>query len=280
MGKAIARRFLKKGYEVLGWNRTRKKAEELVTEGLIILDSPAAIGEQADIIFLAVADSPAVEAVLFSKNGLLKSLKEGTIVINISTIMPGDAIRFHKAIKERDAYYIDCPVLGSPRDIERGKLIILFGGDQNLLSKVRSLLEDLGEKIFYMGDVGKASAMKLIFNMVSPSLVILLGEAINMGIKAGLDVDKVVEVLLEGPLRSAIERYYNKIMNPNPPVTFTLRLMVKDLEYANRFAYELGMPLFIPAIVKNIYSIALANGFGDEYHARVYKVLKRISGLE
>ena len=280
MGKAIARRFLKKGYEVLSWNRTRKKAEELVTEGLIILDSPAAIGEQADVIFLAVADSPAVEAVLFSENGLLKSLKEGTIVINISTIMPGDAIRFHKAIKEHGAYYIDCPVLGSPRDIEQGKLIILFGGDQNLLSKVRSLLEDLGEKIFYMGDVGKASAMKLIFNMVSPSLVILLGEAINMGIKAGLDVDKVVEVLSEGPLRSAIERYHHKIMNPNPPVTFTLRLMVKDLEYANRFAYELGMPLFIPATAKNIYSIALANGLGDEYHARVYKVLKRISGLE
>jgi len=279
MGKSMAKRLLNREYEVVGWNRTREKALSLVKYGLELVDSPKVVGKETDIIFIMVSDIPAIENILHRNNGLLEGLKANSIVVNSSTILPSFSIKLAEKLKQSKAKYVEAPVLGGPRDAEEGKLITLVGADKNIYDVVKPILEDLSEKIYYLGEVGKASAMKLIFNMVAPSALILLGEAINLGERAGLEVDKIIEILSLGPLKSVIERYFKKMMTQKVPSTFSLKLMTKDLQYAVQMAYELGMPLFIPSLAENIYRIALAKGMGEEYHARVYDILREISGL-
>lgn len=280
MGRGLAKRFLSRNFEVIGWNRTKEKASDIIKRGLKFYTELKEVVLNADVIFVLLSDNEANKAVFLSEEGIIKNIPHGKVIINASTITPDVAILLSKYTAEKGGFYVDAPVLGNPIDAENGRLIILVGAEKKVFDEVQPILRVIGEKIFYLGGVGKGSVMKLIFNMVSPTLLVLLGEAINLGRKAGLDTEMVIQVLSNGPLKSAIDRYYAKIMNPNPPVTFSLKLMTKDLEYATNLAHKLSMPLFLPTVTKQLYQIALANGFGEEYHAKVYQMLKKLAGID
>lgn len=279
MGMAIVKRYALNNYEVFGWNRTIEKIRDIKVNNFRALGSPREVCNKADLIFIALSDIDAVKMVFHQKNGLLEGLDQNNIVLNITTITPKAAIEFGEEVINRKAIYVDLPVLGNPDKIRKGELPILFGGDRDVLNKIKETLMVLGKKIIYVGEIGKASALKLIFNMVLPSVVILLSEALNIGRKAGLSDDLILTALMESPLIAAIERYYDRMIQPNPPTSFTMNLMVKDLEYLTRMAYDLRIPVFIPSVTKELLKSAVASGYGEVYYAKIHDYLKKLSGL-
>ncbi len=279
MGRAIVERYASHGYEVFGWNRTAKKIKDLNISNFMALEYPRDVCEKADLVFVALSDIESVKEVFHQENGLLDGLRSRNIILNITTITPNAAIEFSKEVASKGAIYVDLPVLGNPTKIRRGELPMLFGGEREVLEKIRDTLMVLGKKIIYVGEVGKASALKLIFNMVLPSIVVLLSEALNIGRKAGLSDELILEALMESPLSAAIERYYDRITHPNPPASFTMKLMLKDLEYLTRMTYDLGIPTFIPPVTKELLKSAVANGYSSVYYAKIHDYLKKLSGL-
>jgi len=279
MGRAIVERYASNGYELFGWNRTIDKIKDIKVSNFKALNSPREVCDKAELIFVALSDIEAVRDVFHQREGLLEGLNQNNIVLNITTITPKAAIEFNKEVTEKGAIYVDLPVLGNPNKIRKGELPMLFGGDKNVLDEIRPILMVLGKKIIYVGEIGKASALKLIFNMVLPSVVILLSEALNIGKKAGLSDDLVLEALMESPLSAAIKRYYDRMTQSNPPASFTMNLMLKDLEYLTRMTYDLRIPTFIPTVTKELLKSAVVNGYSDVYYAKIHDYLKRLSGL-
>ncbi len=280
MGRAIIERYSSQDYVIYGWNRTKTKAKELKVKNFKILDHPAEVCREANIIFITLSDIEAIKNVFYQEKGLLQGLTSENIVLNISTITPEAALEFYKEVKKTGAEYVDMPVLGSPKKILKGELPILFSGNREVLERLKPILEILGKKIIYVGEIGKASALKLIFNMVLPVTVVVISEALNLGAKAGIEDKIILDALMDSPLSAAIKRYYDRMVHPNPPVSFTMKLMLKDLEYLTRMSYKLNTPLFLAPVVKELLKSAVANGFSEKYYAKIHDYLKKLSGLK
>lgn len=280
MGSANAKRLLSKGYDVIVWNRTKSKAEALVKFGAKLADSPKELAEKSDLIFIWLADNEAIRNVFKGENGLLNGLSKGKIVLNFSTITPDASKEFAKQVTERGAEYIETPVYGSIPHAEKGELILIITGKKEVLDKINNVLNDISKEIFYLGEeIGKASILKLALNLTFPAMIISVAEGLILAEKGGIDREIVAKLFMRGPGKCIIERYYDRLYQEEPPSTFPLKWMAKDLEYAMRLAYELKVPLFLTAVIEQLYKAAMNSDLGEKYYVKVFDLLRKMAGL-
>ncbi len=272
LGSAIARRLISEGMELVVWNRTRDKAMDL---GMEIAPSPADLARQADVIFLSLFDSAAVREVLSGRNGMLEADLLGKLIIDTTTNHFDDVLSFHEACAEAGCRYVEAPVLGSVVPASQGNLVVLASGQAEAFDAARPFLEKIGKNMFFLGEPGLATKMKLVNNLVLGNFMAVIAEAVVMGEKTGLETGAVLEILSAGAGNSGVmNAKKQKIVNNDFETHFSAALIYKDLHYLQDLAKTLGTPLFTAAVTKELFGMTFKDNNQALDMAVIYKVLK------
>jgi 3-hydroxyisobutyrate dehydrogenase-like beta-hydroxyacid dehydrogenase len=277
MGHAMATNLAKAGHEVTVWNRTPGK----LVEGAGVASTPAAAAQGAEVVWICVSDTDAVESVLFGSDGVEQSLAPGMIIADSSTISPSATVRFAARVKEKGAAYVDAPMTGSKIGAANGTLIFMVGGDSAVLDRLGPLFAAMGKKLFRMGETGKGQATKLAMNLQIALIFEGFAEALTLATKLGVDTKQLVSLIEATMVRSGVVEYkapfvLNRDFTPN----FPLRLMHKDIVLALEAAKEARVKLPGLETVEEVYEMATEDGHRDLDYAATLSLLEKWAGVQ
>jgi 3-hydroxyisobutyrate dehydrogenase-like beta-hydroxyacid dehydrogenase len=275
MGRPMGMNLVKAGHAVTVWNRTASRADELVAAGAKLAKSPQEAAAGAEFILSMVSDPPALEEVLWGANGAMPSMHRGSIYLDCSTISPGLARKIAAACTERGARFLDAPVTGGDWGAKKGELVFMVGGDAETLKEAEPILGVLGKKWFHLGPNGAGQTIKLAMNMILALQVDALAEALALTTRAGIQGEKLVEVLQSSMGRSGLldVKAPNLLKGEYVP-SFPLRLMHKDLGLALELANQLGVALPATAAARETYSYVKGAAKEDLDYSAVMKFWK------
>jgi 3-hydroxyisobutyrate dehydrogenase len=281
MGAAMAANILRAGFALTVHNRNRKKEGPLAQLGAERAESPAKAAAKADLVITCVSDTPDAEDVILGEKGIIQGAKEGTIVVDMSTISPSATRSIAAALEEKGIKMVDAPVSGGSEGAEKGTLTIMLGGDAADIDKARPVLETMGKTITHVGPVGSGQVTKAINQIIIAGTYLGVAEGMALGMKAGLDMETVVAALSGGAAASWVlsNRSGNMIRNTYP-LGFRARLHCKDLGIALEAAREMGVFLPVSALVQQIENGLIARGHGDEDMSVLARAIREQSGIK
>jgi 3-hydroxyisobutyrate dehydrogenase-like beta-hydroxyacid dehydrogenase len=280
MGGRMAKRLLDAGHTVIGYNRTRAKAQPLVDAGLRPASSPRAAAEAADVVFSMVTDGAALEAVARGPDGILAGLRRGAVYVEMSTVDPEVTRALERDVAARGAAMLDAPVSGSVVTLEAGQLAFMVGGDASVLERVRPYLSAIGPTITHVGPLGLAVTMKIATNLGLAVQMLAFSEAVCLAEKAGISRERAVEALLRSVVASPMVKYRGPFVLGMPAEAwFDVGLMQKDLRLALSLGRSVGAML--PSTALAFQFLTAARGLGLAHHdfAVVFDVLATLGGL-
>jgi 3-hydroxyisobutyrate dehydrogenase/2-hydroxy-3-oxopropionate reductase len=266
MGSRMAARLRDGGHELVVWNRTREKAEEL---GVAIAGSPREAAERAEFVFTMLADPDALRSVTEGDDGLLTGLRDGSVLVEMSTVGPQAIAQLSEQMPAR-ASLLDVPVLGSLPQAESGTLKLFAGGDDAAFERVAPLLEVLGE-LLRTGPLGSGAAAKLVANATLVGTIALLGETLALADALGLSREIIWEILAATPLDAQAERRRPAVDSREYPPRFRLSLGLKDAELVRAAGAEAGLELPALDAARAHLAAAEAAGLGDEDYSAVLR---------
>lgn len=280
MGSRMVKRLLDAGHPVVGYNRTRAKAQWLIDRGMRCADSPRAAAEAADVLFSMVTDTTALEAVAHGPDGVLAGLRAGAIWVEMSTVSPRAARTLAPAVEKANATIIDAPVSGSQITLDAGQLAFIVGGDPAALERVRPYLLAIGPTITHVGPLGSAVTMKIAINLGLAVQMLAFSEAVLLAEKAGIARERAVEALLKSVIASPMVKYRGpQVLDMPKEPLFNVSMIQKDLQLALDLARSVGVPLPTTAVTQEMMTAARGMGLGEYDFAIVFDVLARLSGL-
>jgi 3-hydroxyisobutyrate dehydrogenase len=244
MGARMAGRLLAAGHDLTVYNRSRQRLLPLRQAGARTAGTPHELAAVSDVVLSCVADEQALEEVLLGPDGALAGARQGTLFIDLSTVSPAACRSLAQQAQARGHHFLDAPVSGSTPQAERGELVIYVGGDEENYERARPIIGVLGRQSFYMGASGSGAKMKLCVNTLLGLGMQALAEAIALGLKGGLEQDRLLEVLGQTSVLSPSQR--SKLPNFRTGVyaaSFPLRLMDKDYRLIRELADELSVPM-------------------------------------
>ena len=271
MGSRMAANLCRAGFEVHAWNRTRAKAEELAERhGALVAETPAAAAAAAGLVITMVVDSPEVEAVLLGPDGAAHGLGEGDLAVDMSTIAPSASRALGDRLREQGIAFLDAPVTGSKPKAEDGTLTIMVGGEAGDYERALPLFEAMGKLVLHVGPQGHGSMTKLINNTTAAVNTAAVAEAIGVGRRAGLDLDKLVQVIGAGTGASEmLDRKAQPIIEGDYEPLFKLGHMLKDVRHCLAEANALGVDMQVAAAAERLYAAADDAGHYDDDFAAV-----------
>ena len=274
LGMAMAKRLISEGLELVIWNRTKEKAKDL---GVKIADSPSSLVSEVDVLILNLFDSVAVDSVINGENGILSGNCRGRIIIDTTTNHFDRVAHFHEQLRQRDAFYLESPVLGSVVPASQGALTVLVSGEEMAFQRALPYIEKLGKNIFFLGEPALATKVKLINNLVLGSFMAALAEAVSFGERAGVAKDKVMEILAAGAGNSAVlSAKREKLLTEDFSPHFSSALIYKDLHYLQDLARTLKRPLFVGSIAKELFGMTFARNLDTMDFSAVYRIFTGI----
>jgi 3-hydroxyisobutyrate dehydrogenase-like beta-hydroxyacid dehydrogenase len=276
MGHGIASNLLKHGHSlVLLEHEGNQPLISLIADGASTAKTPAALASQVDVIILVVTGSPQVEAVLLGNEGVLTTLRPGTIVIDCSTAIPTSTDTVAKRVTDAGGLFLDSPMTRTPKEAALGKLNLLVGGDLALFERCIPILQCFAENITHAGPIGAGHRMKLLHNYVSLGSIALLAEAAACAQVAGIDMNTFVEVLSKGGGAGvALERLKPFLLNADASnLQFSLSNALKDLGYYTQMATDVGSDRTIAQAVKRTLDIAVQDGSGAKAVPQLVSVI-------
>ncbi len=281
MGGAMAANVARAGFEVSAWNRTPGRAAELGELGVRLATSPAEVAAASEVVVTIVADTPDVEAVLFGESGVAAGATPGSIVVDMSTIAPSATRDFAARLGARGVRMLDAPVSGGSEGAKKGSLSIFVGGDPADLERVRPVLASMGTTITHVGPIGAGQAVKAVNQVILAGAYLGVAEGIVLAIKAGLDVDQVVDALSGGAAQSwVLANRSGRMLDNDYPLGFKVALHRKDLGIALQLARETGTALPISALCEQIEAGLIGKGHGDDDVSAVARAIRELSGLD
>ncbi len=277
MGRPMASNLVKAGHEVAVWNRSAGKD----VEGARVAASPAEAAQGAEVVWICVSDTAAVEQVMFGPNGIEQSLTEGMIIADSSTISPSATRRFAERVARKGVQYVDSPVTGSKTGAEAGTLLFIVGGDEQAIEKLKPLYAAMGKKIFRMGETGKGQSAKLAMNLQIALIYEGFAEGLTLAKKLGVDPAVLIPLINASMIKSGVVEYKAPFVlardfSPN----FPLRLMRKDIGLALAAAKEARVKLPGLEIVEEVYDVAVEEGHADLDFAATLMLLEKWAGVE
>lgn len=276
IGKPMAQCLLRAEFPLVVWNRTAKKVEDLVRKGAGMAGSPREVAAQSDVLITCVSDPPALEEVLWGKDGALGGVKRGSVLIDSSTVSPALARRVAAACAERGADFLDAPITGGTWGAEKGELVFMVGGKAEVLERVEPVLRAMGKRFFHLGPNGAGQTVKLAMNLILALEVQALTEALTLVAAAGVSGEKFVEVMQSSMARAPVlDVKAPLILEGKFAPSFPLRLMHKDLTLALELAKELGVSLPAGAAAHSTYSAVKAAATDDPDYAAVARFWKK-----
>ena len=276
MGHPMAARLLAAGAPLTVWNRGAGRGDDLVAQGARRARTPSDAVYDAEVVLTMLSDPEALQQVLAAPDGVLKTLRRSTLVIDCSTVGPAAARAAAAQCAARGAAFVDAPVLGSVPAAEQGTLTILAGGADADVERARGILAHLGGNIVHTGDTGSASALKLVMNLLIAGQTELMAEAFLLAERAGLPKEVVSDALAGSVLASAFVGYKApQLLERRFTPLFTTALLIKDLDLALELARTHDLSLPGVRAVRDAYGTSAAGGGAENDFSAVITSLDR-----
>ena len=277
MGRSMATNLVKAGHEVSVWNRSAGKD----VEGARSAASPADAATGAEVIWMCVSDTKAVEQLLFGAGGVEQVLAADMIIADSSTISPSATRSFAERVKARGVKYVDAPMTGSKIAAEAGSLIFMVGGDDAVVARLQPLFQAMGKQVFHMGETGKGQTTKLVMNLQIALIFEGFAEALTLATKLGVDSRQLLSLIDATMVRSGVVDYKGPfILQRDFTPNFPLRLMHKDIRLALEAAKEARVKLPALETVEEIYEMATEDGHRDLDYAATLTLLEKWAGIQ
>ena len=266
MGSAMVGRLQSLGYPltVMG-NVSRPRIDAAVAAGAVEVTTGRAVAEASDIVMLCMDTSASVEGRMRGLDGIISGLKPGTIVIDFGTSLPASTKALGEEVAAAGCTYLDGPLGRTPAQAVDGLLNIMCSGDNAAFEKIKPVLEDLGENVFYLGELGSGNAIKLINNFFGMTTASAMAEAFAMADQAGVSRESLYDVMAAGPLRSVmmdLVKAYGVDGDPTK-LGFSIRNAAKDVGYYNQMSLDLGTKTTMSVSTNNAFKAAVDQGMGD-----------------
>jgi 2-hydroxy-3-oxopropionate reductase len=281
MGYPMAQNLIEAGYELVLYNRTIEKAEELAEGGAEVTGTPKEVAEQSDIVVTMLPDSPQVEEVVAGEDGVLEGIKEGALLVDMSTISPLVTEEIAANVQERGASMLDAPVSGGQPGAEGGTLSIMVGGSDEDFERAGPLFDVMGSAATHVGPTGTGQVVKACNQIVVALTIEAVSEALVLGSKAGVEPEKIVEALSGGLAGSAVmeakkEKFFDHDFDPG----FRVELHHKDLGIALAAGREYGVTLPVTAVVDQMLEALKVRGRGDQDHSAILTFIEDLAQHE
>ncbi len=276
MGKPMAQNLVKAGHEVKVWNRTPGK----IVGGAHGAATPKEAAKDAEIVWLCVSDTAAVEQVLFGKDGVIESLRPGAIVVDSSTILPSASVKFAERVRAKGGEFVDAPVTGSKTGAESGQLIFIVGARQETFDKLQPLFSAMGKSAVRVGENGKGLAAKLSMNLMIALTFEGFAEALVLAKKQGVNLEPLMSLISQSMVRSGVVDYKAPfVLSRDFTANFPMKLMHKDINLMLEAARQNGVKLPALETVDKVYERSRAEGQSDLDYAATLVTLEKAAGV-
>lgn len=280
MGKPMSGHLLEAGYPLIAYDIVPACIEACVAEGAQAGRSCADAAARSEVVITMLPDSPDVETAYLGPEGILAGARPGTILIDMSTISPTVAIRVAEAAAAKGCPMLDAPVSGGDVGAIKGTLSIMVGGDAEALARVEPILQAMGKPV-HCGDKGAGQIVKACNQVLVAVTLVGMSEALVLGAKAGVDPEKIVEVLSGGLARCGVlENRGQRVVRRDFDPGFRIRLHYKDLNIIREAGRAYGVPLPASALAHELFGAAMAADRGELDHSGVVTVLEDLAGTE
>ncbi len=280
MGAPMAANVARAGFTLTVWNRSPGHDAAVRALGGIGALTPAQVGAASDVVILCVTDSPQVEEVVFGVDGLINGLRHGALVIDCSTISPLRTQEFATRARERAVRWIDAPVSGGSEGAQRATLTIMVGGEDDDVARAQPVLRAMGSTITHVGPVGAGQWTKAINQVILAGTYLAVAEGITLGLKTGLDMNKVVAALAGGAAGSWIlQNRSGRMIDDDYPLGFKISLHRKDLAIALDLAARNGSDLPVTSLAAVFEDELIDQGYGDDDNSALARIIRQRSGL-
>ncbi len=281
LGTPMALNIQRAGFPMTVYDVREGATRALLEGGARLAMSPSEVAEVSDVIMTSVPGPPEVEEIALGRDGILNGVSPGNVYIDLSTSRPSLIREIDKAFKQRGAHVLDAPVLASPADAAVREVIVMPSGDKDVYEQLLPLFESFADKIVYQGELGMGSTCKLVNNMITLAVRQVVAEGLTLGIKAGLDLDALMEAgsrHILGTQKEGLER--TVFLGKYSPPSFRQALARKDISLANELARELNVPMPVANIVEQIAIQCGNRGWGDMDTHVIYHLQEEAAGVE
>lgn len=282
MGGRMAKRLLEQGVEVGVFDVNKEFVRKYVGMGAEEAISPADLAEKYSYILTVLPNVFIVQETLKGPEGLMEGMDSDSLLIEMTTSIPSVTKELNAMLQGKGLKMIDAPVSGGVKKAEEGTLSIMVGGEEADFERAKPLLECMGANIFHVGEAGAGHTIKALNNMISATTLAATGEAMALGVKLGLDPEKMLDVINASTGRSFSSdfKFPNQVLTRKFEVGFTLDLMVKDLKIAMAMAEEEKVPMFISSASFQLWKHAWSQGGGDQDHTAIVKYIEEMFSVE
>lgn len=277
----MARNLLRAGFGVRGYDLDRDRIKSLEDAGGIGCASPAEAAKGAGFVLTMLPSSQHVRSALEGENGAFAGLAQGGTIIQTSSISPTVTKQLGAAAQARGFAYLDAPVSRGVPAVERGELLIMVGGTTEALERARPLLNALGSDIVHVGDVGAAATIKVINNLILGITIVAASEAMTLGVKGGVKLEKMLEILAgaSGDLW-VLRNLFPAAFAGDYTTRFRVDLMLKDLNLAEELAYDVAAPTPMGSLAKNLFLSLSAQGEGAADCTSILKTFESLANTK
>ena len=278
MGTPMARNLMEAGYDLVVYNRSRSKVNELATEGAKPAESLGEVAESSDVIITMLPGPPEVREVVVGEDGLLAGAGEGTLIVDMSTSSPVLARELAATAAEKKVGMLDAPASGGDTGAEEGSLSIMAGGTEEDFGRARPLLEVMGASVVHVGESGAGQTVKACNQIVVALVMEAVSEALVLGEKAGVEPEKILEALSGGLADNKVmqvkgDKFLSQNFTPGGKVQFHH----KDLGIALAAGREYGVSLPVTAMVDQMFGSLIAKGRGEWDHSALITLIQECS---
>jgi len=277
----MASNLIKDGFNLVVYNRTLSKCSQLEEKGAVVVQTPADVAKNAKMIITMVTDSPDVEDILLGEEGIMSTIKEGSIVIDMSTISPKITKELNAKLNSKGCYMVDAPVSGGSWGAIEGTLSIMIGGEKSAYEQCIPLFESMGKNIIYTGESGMGQTTKLVNQILVAGTMNAVAEALVFAAKSGADLEKTIDAVGGGAAASwQLNNLAPRIIKGDFDPGFMIKLQQKDLRLVIETAQALNVPIPGTSLASQMFASLLSKGLGDEGTQALVKAYESLAGVE
>jgi 3-hydroxyisobutyrate dehydrogenase len=281
MGGPMAVNLVKAGFQVTAFNRTAARAEALASEGVTVATTIAQVGETCSVVITMVPDTPDVLACVEGDGGLAGTMKQGSVLIDMSTVAPGATRELAGRLAAKGIAMLDAPVSGGSWGAQSGTLTIMVGGERSTFDRCLPVFEGMGKTITLMGPSGMGQTTKLVNQILVAGTVSAVAEALTFAAAQGADLLKTIEAVAGGAAGSwQLANLGPRMAQGDFAPGFMVKLQQKDLRLIQEAAQEAHVPLAVTSLARQYFTALEAMGLGDEGTQAIIKAVEKQAGIE
>ena len=281
MGKPMAKNLLKAGHQLKVYDIVTAAVDELVAAGAERGENNADVAKDCDIIVTMLPNSPHVKTAILGANGVLEGAKEGTIIVDMSSINPIASKEVCAEVEKKGCFMIDAPVSGGEPKAIDGTLAIMVGGREDIFNKVKDILAVMGSTVTLCGDIGAGNTTKLANQVIVAVNIAAVGETLVLGKKAGVKPEAIYQAIRSGLAGSTVmDAKAPMMMDGNFKPGFRINLHIKDLTNALDTGHDVGAPLPLTAAVMEMMQWLRANDYAGEDHSSLVRYYEALSNTD